>query len=386
MATLDHSGYRARDLNDVMADLRTAARLEFGDAINLSASSHLGGLLGVFAEAIADVEKATQALYDAFNRDNAVGVQLDNLAAIIGLERLPPAKATALVDLGGTAGTSIPAGSIVANTSGEQFATLDSLTIPALSARIEALDYGDVDVSSGAIDTIVTAITGWSSVANPTAGAVGRGEETDAELRARMAEAPSVIGSCTVEAIRADLQAALPEAFGIVVAENTSDVVDLNGLAPHSFRAILYPNTLDPLTIADTLWSSKPAGIATDGAESQSITDSMGVPHVMRWAWAVPFYIEVIVELTGAPVGPGYPGDAAVVEVVEGVVNALSIGGTLRSFALNCAISNGVEGINDVRTIFRQKGGGGGYLSTPLTAPFGQKPLIELSTDVAVLT
>jgi len=385
MATLDPTGYRSRDLNDVMADLRTAARLEFGDAVNLSASSHLGGLLGVFAEAIADVEKATQALYDAFDRDNAVGVQLDNLAAIIGLERLPPARATALVDLVGTAGTAVPAGSIVANTSGEQLATLDPLTIPAVAARVEALDYGDVDVSSGAIDTIVTAITGWSGVTNPTTGAAGRGRETDAELRARMAEAPSVIGACTVEAIRADLQAALPEAFGIVVVENTTDVVDANGLAPHSFRSILYPDTLDPLTIADTLWRSKPAGIAADGAESQSINDSMGIPHVMRWAWATPFYVEVIVDLTGASVGPDYPGDAAVVEVVEDVVNALPIGGTLRAFALTCAISNNVDGINDVRTFFRQKGGGGGHLATPLTAPFGQKPLIELSTDVTVL-
>ena len=385
MPTLDPTGYDARDLNEVMNDLRTAARVAFGDDINLSASGKLGTILGIFAESIADIEKASQSLYDAFNRDNATGQQLDNLAAIIGLERLSPVKATALADLAGTSSTSVPSGSLVANTSGEQFTTLDSAVIPASGVRVEAVDYGTADVASAAIDTIITAITGWDSVSNPSSGSSGRAAETDAELRARMAEAPSVIGACTVEAIRADLQAALSSALGVLVVENTTMAVDANGLAPKSFRSILYPNTLDPLTIATTLWKSKPAGIATDGSESLAVTDSMGISHTMLWSWASDFYVEVIVDLTGAAVGPSYPGDAAVQDVIKASIDALGIGEAVRAFNLTCAVSNGVEGINDIVVTYRQKGGGS-YIGTPLTPSFDGKPLVELLADVTVLS
>lgn len=386
MAVLDSTGYDARDLNEVMDDLRSAARVQFGDDINLSASSKLGGLLGVFAEAIADVEKASQSLYDAFDRSNAVGQQLDNLANIIGLERLPAVKSTALVDLGGTAGVAVPAGSVVSNTSTQRFITLDAAVVGDTGVRVEAVEYGTTDVAPAAISIIITSITGWDTVTNPTVGAQGRDRETDAELRARMADAPSVIGACTVEAIRADLQAALPSALGVLVIENITTAVDANGLPPKSFRPILYPDTLDAATIAATMWASKPAGIATDGSQSSAITDSMGFSHVMEWDWAADFYVEVNIDLSGAAVGPDYPGDSAVKDQVDATVNALGIGESVRAFQLACAVANNVAGINDIVVTYRQKGVGG-YVGTPLDPGFDGKPLIEVkATDITVVT
>jgi hypothetical protein len=70
----------------------------------------------------------------------------------------------------------IPAGSQASTTDGYVFQTIADVSIPAsgtLDVLFQALQTGPIPVQVGALDTIVTPVTGWTTVDNSVAGALG---------------------------------------------------------------------------------------------------------------------------------------------------------------------------------------------------------------------
>jgi hypothetical protein len=91
-----------------------------------------------------------------------------------------------------------------------------------------------------------------------------------------------------VDSIRADLLlvSGILQAFCF---ENTGDVRDANGLPPHSIECIV-DDGLTPIpdaTIAQTVWSGKPSGVATYGSSSAAVTDSLGNSQTVKFSRAV---------------------------------------------------------------------------------------------------
>ena len=372
MAGLTATGYEALSLNDVLNELRDAARAEFGDDINLTSGSVMGTVLGIIAESLSVVWEQSQLLYDAFDKDNATGQQLDNLAQLIGLTRRGAIASTVTLQCASSTGGggTIAVGDRVSNTSGEVFEAVESGTLPALpefiSLLFRAVDTGVTDVAAGVFDstagaTIITTVTSWDLLDNTSAGFTGSPEETDAELRVRMDEQTEIVGAATVEAIRADLLELLTDATDVLVLENVLDVDLIIGsltLLPHSITVVVWPPTVSAVNIAQGIFDNRAAGINTNGAELEVITDSMGIDHDIRFEYAVQYDLEWHCDLSGAP-HPDLPGDAE--DQIRDLLtdytrDTLRVGQDINIVTVLCAILATVEGITSIVLGLREKG------------------------------
>ncbi len=128
----------------------------------------------------------------AINTINSLVVPIDGISgvtntqpAVLGTKYLPDYSFTTL-RCAGTPGTVISPQAIVSDTNSKQWRTFEGCTINAggyCNAYFYAVDSGAIDAEIGTITTIVTAISGWSTVTNqakPRLGVAG-GEPTTLE-------------------------------------------------------------------------------------------------------------------------------------------------------------------------------------------------------------
>ena len=141
MAGLTPEGLTVLRLPEVVEGLRDKAReiwadtVPEGEVVNVEDNSAIGRQIGVVAPSGADLWEAVQQVYDAFNPNTAVGVALDNIAALGGITRIPssPTRATCLVK--GNTNIIIPANSkITSSTSGKVYSNLLLTQLSVVSA------------------------------------------------------------------------------------------------------------------------------------------------------------------------------------------------------------------------------------------------------------
>ena len=178
---------------------------------------------------------------------------------------------------------------------------------------------------------------------------LGTNTETDEELRIRREELLAATGSCTVDAIRADILA-VEDVEDCFVFENPGDIA-IGDMKAHSFESVVLGGDDDE--IAAAIWAAKPAGIQlsyTPGQEVyKSVLDSMGNSHSIYFTrpLEVDVYIDVTIKLLAI-----YPADvdeqvkAAIVAEAEG----LTIGDDVIALRFKAA-PLGVSGVEDV-TVF----------------------------------
>jgi len=150
--------------------------------------------------------------------------------------------------------------------------------------------------ANGALGFSTTEVKGF----NTADAVVGTNLETDEELRARRESLLQAAGSSTVEAIRANLLE-IDGVLQVTVLENTTDVTDGDGLPPHSFECVVQRvswTAAQEQEVAETIWENKPAGIETYGSESDTVTDTQGIDHTIKWSkpTPIPIYIDLTVD------------------------------------------------------------------------------------------
>jgi uncharacterized phage protein gp47/JayE len=158
-----------------------------------------------------------------------------------------------------------------------------------------AEEFGPADVSVDSLTQIVSTLTGWDTVNNSVVGAAGRNLETDDELRLRYDAGVYLLGSGTVESIKANLQQNVSGITNLEVYENENDTADADGRPPHSIEVIVYGG--DPVEIANQIFLTKAAGIDTFGSVAVTVTDSSGYTHVINFNRPVPVYIWIKINL-----------------------------------------------------------------------------------------
>lgn len=372
---LDASGFTLKRLNDIRADLENAFRAEFGDDIRVGPSSIFGVLIGIFSEPLAEAWELAQGVWWVLNPDQAEGVQLDRAAAILGLEGLEATSSQVDVDAFGDAGTVIPAGSQVSHDStGAIFVTLAEATIPddgggtgTISIATEAQETGEVEAAAGTLTVIETPVTGWDSVTNPADAELGRDEESDPELRARIRDSLEIAGSATVEAIKARLEE-VDGVLSVYVVENATGSVDAAGRDPHTFEAIVQGG--DDTEIAEKIWANKAAGIrsVTTGAGALAvtvtITDSQGFDHDIDFTR--PETVEIWIDIQITTGGDIFTADEEdeIITAVLAEANSLGAGDDVRPWRLEKAVADLLlvqEHNDDVSDITIALGDSGAY-------------------------
>lgn len=299
---LTAAGYTAPREADFLTLIRDRYEADTGLTFDWSRDSFLAWITENMAKQLDLLAEAGQAVYDARAPSNATGVQLDHLCLIVGVTRAEPTKSTCNVELTGTAGTIIVTGKQVegGGTDGRaRWVLTEDVTIPvggSIDTIVEAVVAGPTAAEVGAIDQIVTPVSGWATVAGPAVVAadltVGRSRETDAELRSRRQQALARGGSSSVASIRAALLDLDYIEAAMVLENDTGASVTTSGvtLTAKSIGVILYPSTLttpQKQEAAETIYAYLSAGIATNGTDVvATVTGDDGATKTIRWGWA----------------------------------------------------------------------------------------------------
>lgn len=161
-------------------------------------------------------------------------------------------------------------------------------------SAVTAVSFGAVQAIERTLTVINNPISGLDTVLNLLDATIGQDTETDLQLRKRRQESLQVAGAAAVEAITSALRN-IAGVSAVVVIENDDNVVDLDGRPPHSFEAVVSGGT--NAAIADEIWQTKPAGIATFGAISEVVLDSVGLNHTIKFSRPTPINIHIVVNV-----------------------------------------------------------------------------------------
>lgn len=293
-------GFVIKPLSVILSELNDEFRNVFGESINLDPEAPDGQINGVFSNSHSDLWELCEEAYNAYNPAAAVGVALDNLAALNGLTRLEATGSRALIDVTGVNGTLIPTGSLVEADDGLQFATESDITIAGGvgSAYASATETGPRIAVAGSITTIVNPIAGWTTVDNAADAVEGTDEETDAELRVRRTASVAFPSQSLLDSIFSSI-ANLDGVTSVTVLENDTGAVDGNGQAAHSVQAVVTGGDEDE--IAEAIFVEKPVGIATDGTTTIQVEDLQGVDRDIKFTRPAEVDIYVEIDLTTTP-------------------------------------------------------------------------------------
>lgn len=313
MGTLTEDGLVIRRFPEIVSDIEDSERANIDPNISTESNEVLGQLNNTIAEQIALQEFLGQSVYDAFNPLKAEGVNLDNLAALIGVTRIAGAPSSTDRQLCvGSDGVSVPLGTLIQNpisldlfsftsevllttlscystrysvkelligveylisingndvtytsqggdgeqeilegleayntanfssdpwtmtvdvanlqlviTSASEAGTLNISSITYIGSD-EVSVYGSAESSvvsgiiapSNSVTGIVSPISNWDSTTNTSNYVVGREQETDEELRARLLVSQQISGKGTVQAIQDSLTNTLGVSSATVV-------------------------------------------------------------------------------------------------------------------------------------------------------------------------
>ncbi len=350
MSGLTLQGFERKRLYDIKIDIENELKSKFGAHINLLPESVFGQLVGIKASLISSIWELAEAVYNSQYPDTAEGVSLDNVCALVGVQRLKAIKSRVVVYLTGDNGTLVPKGTIfsVNGNPNARFETLEDVvlttSIPNGIVECDATEYGEIPAYANTLTIIETPVFGLNSVTNPEDAILGRNEETDAELRLRRSRSIQIAGAGTVEAMRAKLRA-LTDVTSVIVYENETFVEDEHGLPPKSFECVVAGGNVDD--IANLIWQIKPAGVATYGNQSTLVIDSQGFEHTIKWSRPVEVEIYLTVNLTTT-----YEFSATEDEIkqafVDWSIENLAVGDDVIVFPTLMCVLNQFQGITDV--------------------------------------
>lgn len=317
------TGFVIKPIETILSEIQAAQQdpAVFGPAWDVSAQSPQGQINGIMAAKVEELWQVLEAIYSSIDPDNAEGVILAALSSLTGtvvksatFSQLTAAEGNqATVNL--NAGFTLPAGSIasVAGNPNAQFKTLAPATnsggAPAnIAVDMQAVTAGPVTAPAGTLTTIVTALPGWNSVTNAKDAVIGSAAETDPALRVRRETELRGDGLGTIAAIRV----AVRNVTGVTactVLENIGDVVDSNGLTPHSIMVLVQGGAAN--AIAQAIWDTIGDGIATNGSSSGTAVDDQGNNQTVHYQipTGVTVYLQINITKNHSTTGAQYPAD-----------------------------------------------------------------------------
>ena len=286
-------------LSGVQEDINTA----FGGGVNPSLQTPQGQLAQSETALIGQKNNEIAYIANQVNPAFASGIWQDAIGYIYFITRIPGAGTVVQATCTGAVGTVIPAGAIAQDTSGYLYSSLAAATIPpsgSVTIEFQNQTQGPIACNIGALNTIYTAIAGWDTITNTTAGALGNYVESRADFEAR--RAASVAGNAvnSLQSIYGAV-ASLANVIGVLVVDNPSNGTVNYGptsypLAPHSVCVSVAGGTSSD--IAQAIWGKKPPGCNYNGNTSVTVYDnnySTPVPYTVTYLTptSVPVYFNV---------------------------------------------------------------------------------------------
>lgn len=360
--TYGASGLQIQTATEVQSDLAAYLQTQFGVSLQaLNGNAVVGELVSALAQILVAHQEGIDGVYQSFHLDAAAGVNLDRLVQLVGITRNAATRTVVTVTLTNSDGVAhtAPLGAVVQHIpTGQLFGVTAATLVGAggtADVQVQASATGPIDVTVGtAADWAwVTSYAGstFIAVSNAAAGTPGTAEESDADLRVRTLASAHLPGKGNVDSIRAGIA----DINGVTYCEVFENVSNFMGivspvtiplLPAHSFVAVVVaPDTAaERQAIAQVVFDQKPAGIDTYGNKTESITDSQGYAHNVKFELATASTIVVTVQVVGVSTAFDTAIKDAIVSYIGGTlstgdtVTGLNVGGTIVADALRCAI------------------------------------------------
>lgn len=349
-------GFVVKPLDQCLTELQALARASFGQGIKLNPSSKWGQFLAILAERESEIWDLGQEVYASRDPDQATGAGLEAICAITGVIRNEATRSTVTATLGGVAGTIIAAGKVASVAgAGGRFRLQAQATIGVggtVDAVLEAEETGPVFAPAGSLTVIETPVAGWVTVTNAADAEVGTSVEKDPALRQRRELSLAIAGTAIADAILAEV-ARVKDVSSVAVYVNDDDVVDAQGLEPHSVEVIVSGGT--DAAVAAAVWRSKAGGIRSQGTTSVVVQDAAGHDQVVSFSRPVlvPIYLALVIEKGEkySTASPPDDGDSLVKQaLVDWGLTNLTGGTSVYPRAMLPAVF-GVAGVKNVPTI-----------------------------------
>lgn len=276
------------DRETIIADYKDIYTVD----INVEQNSRDGQQINILVQNTQDLKELLIGVYNSFDPDVAVGVNLDYRVAINNIVRKSGSYTITEIDvtvsqainLEGLDGDPIGTGFTIADNSNTQFILLESQSIVGAGTftfEFQSALIGQVQTIVNTITTPITILAGIVSVNNPSSALVtGENEESDAQLRLRRKQSVALNSVGFTSSLVANLLA-VDEVQEVRVLENTTNFIDANGTEGHTFWAIVLGG--DEIDIADTIFNIRSGGSGMRGLISIDVDDSQGNPLAVKF-------------------------------------------------------------------------------------------------------
>lgn len=298
------TGFRRKTFAEIKADVVARIHATVSAALDFdSAESVIANIVLPILDELSQAWESAELSFNAFDPNGAVDFLVVAICQLSGISQLPARNGFVDVTLTVDDAVSFDAGQVVLQTTGNPLNTWENVdpitfttagTVAGFKFRSQAA--GSSAVAGAGTLIVAQPLTHLVSATNPADALAGRDAETFEELELRRKQSLAAQGSATLAAIVSDVLAAVPTAQ-VGAAENTSDVF-ADGLPPHSFRITVYDPSATNDTIAQAIFDSKPAGIASIGSAVGAVVDPLNLVSALTFQRATE--TEIHVRLTAA--------------------------------------------------------------------------------------
>jgi uncharacterized phage protein gp47/JayE len=296
MAGLTEAGFVPATLEEIKSRIETRL-LVLNPNFDFSPESPDGQIIEIMGFEVYTAWGELTKVYNSYDPLLATGTALDNLGLLTGLPRSLATKSSANVALDGVSGTLVPRGAIVTNTELEEFTTQLDAIIPA-SVQVVASIAGRANIGVGAIDTIKTPISGWTSVTQTNLGTEGQLSQTDPAYRTFRNKTVLRNYVSIVEVIQARL---LELGIGQVnILNNDDQTAPLpDGTPANTIHVTIgQVGAVTDAEIALTILNTKGLGCPTFGSTTVVVQDDQGNNHNISFSKAEAFDCFIDLDIT----------------------------------------------------------------------------------------
>ena len=320
MVGLTDSGFEPLTYEQVKARLESNINA-YNPGFDFSPESPDGQNISIFAFEIAQAFAQLNLVYSSFDPRVSTGQGLRNVGLIGGVLYASAGRSYAIVQLTGTAGVVVPAGSTVSSADSDWVTEFDAV-IPASVGAI-AMTPGQVPVTAGIITTIVDTIAGWTGVANAAEGNIGSEPQNDTTFR-------NVRNNRVMQGTNSPVDSIVAALFEVGIEQ--ANVQNNDTLGPfadgtpsqHIHVTVAEAGATDA-EIAQAIYGSKALGTPTYGSTTVVVTDSQGTTHDIKFTKAVAVVIIVEIDVTYLD-SDSAGADDAIKEAVAAHINGLLAG------------------------------------------------------------
>ena len=300
---IDGTGMHIPLYQEIVDKLVEDMKQIFGDDIYLEADSQDYQQISIFARMIYDSYNLALLAYNNRTPKDAIGIGLDNIVALAGIQRKPATASTVVLTITGDDGTKISNGE-VSDDNGNYWELPDEVIIPSngtIDVTATSKEKGNVSALPNTVTNINTPVYGWLLVTNKQASSAGIDVENDFELRGRFSL--SVLGpsSSILESLQESL-VAIPGVTRVRGYENDTSATS-TGTVPPNVPAGIPSHTIsfvveggNDVDVATELYLKKTPGCGTFGTTTvklQSVTGNVLAVNFYR-----PQYTNVKVKIT----------------------------------------------------------------------------------------